>query len=47
MTGSLAKGLWLKAARAGFGAVWLGGVAVLAWTFVAGLAPVYQVMALT
>jgi len=34
--------LGLRLAKAGFAVVWLGGVTVLAWTYLAGLLPVYQ-----
>jgi len=38
--------LWNRAARAGFGIVYLGGLAVLIWAVVASFAPVYQLAAL-
>jgi len=43
----IAKRLWLRAARAGFGIVYLGGLTALVWTVVAGLVPVYQLTPLT
>ena len=39
---TLAKRLWLRAARAGFGIIYLGGLAALISTVVAGLTPVYH-----
>jgi len=41
-----ANWLWLRAARAGFGMVYLGGLAVLVWTVIDRLTPVYQLMPL-
>ncbi|MCL2490081.1 MAG: hypothetical protein FWF36_05055 [Propionibacteriaceae bacterium] len=41
-----ALGLWRRAARAGFGIIYLGGLAVLIWTVVGSFAPVYQVVTL-
>ena len=41
MTAILGKQFWVRAGQAGFVAVWLAGVTVLAWTYLAGLVPVY------
>jgi len=42
----ISRQLLLRAARAGFGVVWLGGVLVLAWTVLASILPAYQMTAL-
>jgi len=46
MTAILNHPLWLKAGRAGFVIIWLGGVVALASTVLAGFAPVYQLVPL-